>query len=150
MNATRLRLTGGRVSRVACLVSLVVIACGPHKPAPILYGTDSCDYCRMQISDARFGGELVTKKGRAIKFDSIECLLSYYKQASAASDVESVWVADVRHPGVLIDATRARFVDLGPGRAPMGRGWAAIADERDAAAVGVTDRTAVKRWSDLL
>jgi hypothetical protein len=77
-------------------------------------------------------------------------MLSYYKQASAAADVESVWVADVRHPGVLIDATQARFVDLGPGRAPMGRGWAAIADENDAATLGITDRAAVKRWSDLL
>lgn len=131
---------------------LALAACGPHTPAPIAYNVDTCDYCRMVISDPRFGAELVTKKGRTIKFDSIECLLGYYKQASSAGDVESVWVADMRHPGVLIDATQARFVDLGPGRAPMGggRGWAAIADEQDAAAIGITDRAAVKRWSDLL
>jgi copper chaperone NosL len=138
--------------RAMSVAVLALAACGPHKPAPILYDLDSCEYCRMQISDARFGAELVTKKGRTIKFDSIECLLSYYKQASAAADVESVWVADIRHPGVLIDATQARFVELGAGRAPMGggRGWAAIADESDAARIGITDRGAVKRWSDLL
>ena len=143
-----LRRSLRHASGVACLA--VVVACGAHKPSPILYDADACNYCRMQISDARFGAELVTKKGRTIKFDSIECLVSFYKQASAAGDVESVWVADVQHPGVLIDANQARFIDLGPGRAPMGRGWAAITDEHDAAAIGVTDRTAVKRWSDLL
>ena len=139
-------------TRAMSVAVFALAACGPHRPAPIAYDVDACDYCRMQISDRRFGAELVTKKGRTIKFDSIECLLSYYKQANSAGDVESVWVADIRHPGVLIDANQAHFVNLGPGRAPMGgdRGWAAIADEQDAAAIGITDRAAIKRWSDLL
>ena len=89
-------------------------------------------------------------KGRAVEFDSIECLVAYYKQAAGAHDVASVWVSDFRHPGTLIDATRARFVDLGPGKAPMGRGWAAVADSSDAVAIGITDRAAIKRWRDLL
>jgi copper chaperone NosL len=138
------------VRRTISVAVLALAACGPHRPAPIAYNVDACDYCRMEISDPRFGAELVTKKGRTIKFDSIECLLSYYKQANAAGDIESVWVADIRHPGVLIDANQARFVDLGPGRAPMGRGWAAMADEHDAPALGITDTAAVKRWTDLL
>jgi copper chaperone NosL len=140
------------VKRAMSIAVFALAACGPHQPAPIIYDADACDYCRMQISDRRFGAELVTKKGRTIKFDSIDCLLSYYKQASAAGDVESVWVTDVRHPGVLIDATQARFVDLGAGHAPMGgrRGLAAIADEIDAARIGITDRNAIKKWTDLL
>jgi copper chaperone NosL len=137
--------------RAMSVAVFALAACGPHRPAPIVYDADACDYCRMQISDPRFGAELVTKKGRTIKFDSIDCLLSYYKQANAAADVESVWVADVRHPGVLVDATQAHFVDLGAGRAPMGgrRGWAAIVDTSDAVAIGVTDRAAIKTWADL-
>ena len=125
-------------------------ACGARGPEPIAYGSDACAYCRMQIVDPRFGAELVTTKGRAVEFDSIECLVAYYKQAAGAHDVASVWVSDFRHPGTLIDATRARFVDLGPGKAPMGRGWAAIADSTDAAAIGIADPAAIKRWTDLL
>jgi copper chaperone NosL len=138
--------------RAMSIAVLALTACGPHKPAAIVYDADACDYCRMQISDPRFGAELVTKKGRTIKFDSIDCLLSYYQQANAAGDVESVWVADVRHPGVLINAMQAHFVDLGAGRAPMGgrRGLAAIADESDAARIGITDKKAIKTWSELL
>jgi copper chaperone NosL len=138
-------------TRAFSVAVLALTACGPHKPAPIVYNADSCDYCRMQISDPRFGAELVTKKGRTLKFDSIECLLAFYKQAGRAGDVESVWVADLRHPGVLVDATQARFVDLGAERAPMGgrHGWAAIVDQRDAALVGITDPSAIKTWAEL-
>jgi hypothetical protein len=40
-------------------------------------------------------------------------------------------------------------VALGGGRAPMGRGWAAVASIKDAAQLGITDSGAIKRWSDL-
>lgn len=125
-------------------------ACGPAKPEPIAYNADQCGYCRMQISDPRFGAELLTRHGRAVKFDSIECLVAFYKQAATANDVGSVWVSDFLNPGTLIDATRARYVDLGPGRAPMGRGWAAVASADDATKLGITDPHAIKQWSDLL
>lgn len=134
---------------VSVLMLVLASACGSNKPVPILYDVDACAFCRMQISDPRFGAEIVTKHGKPIKFDSIECLVSYYKQSIAAGDVASVWVSDFTHPGTLIDASTARFVDLGPGRAPMGRGWAAIPNAAAAPALGVAD-TAVKWWSDLL
>lgn len=135
---------------IAAAALLLTAACGAHEPVPIAYGVESCGYCRMQIIDPRFGAELVTLKGRTVKFDSIECLVAYYKQAAGAHDVASVWVSDLRHPGTLIDATHARFIDLGPGKAPMGRGWAAVADSSDALAIGITDPSAIKRWGDIL
>ena len=70
-------------------------------PRPIAYDADGCAYCRMQISDPRFGAELVTTKGKVYAFDSIECLVAFYRQANAAHDVRSVWVSDYRNPGML-------------------------------------------------
>jgi copper chaperone NosL len=128
---------------------VLTASCGGGKPDAIIYDADGCAYCRMQISDRRFGAVLVTFKGRTVKFDSIECLREYYAQANAAHDVASVWVSDFRHPGTMLDATTARFVDLGSGRAPMGRGWAAVASARDAVGIGVIDASATKLWSDL-
>ena len=124
-------------------------ACSSTKPDAIAYDADQCHYCRMQISDPRFGAELLTRHGRSLKFDSIECLLSFYKQANKADDVASVWVSDFQHPGTLINAAGATFVDLGAGRAPMGRGWAAVASVEGAAQLGIPGADAVKRWSDL-
>jgi copper chaperone NosL len=137
-----------RAVRLAMLT--LVVACSPGKPEAIAFDADACTYCRMLISDGRFAASIVTAHGRTLKFDSIECLVSYYRQASAAHDVASVWVADFRHPGEMLDATTARFINLGPGRTPMGRGWAAVASARDAAALGVIDAGVIKQWSDLL
>jgi len=139
--------TAQRAVRSATLTLLV--ACAPGRPDAIAYGLDACAYCRMLIADGRFAAAIVTAHGRTVKFDSIECLLDYYHQAAAAHDVASVWVTDLRHPGTLIDATNARFINLGGGRTPMGRGWAAVATARDAAALGVIDSTAIKHWGDL-
>ena len=127
----------------------LVSACGSGRPDAIAYDADQCAYCRMQISDARFGAELVTRHGRSLKFDSIECLLAFYKQAASANDVGSVWVSDFRHPGTLIGVASANFVDLGAGRAPMGRGWVAVASIADAAKLGIEDARAIKQWRDL-
>jgi copper chaperone NosL len=127
----------------------LVSACSSGRPDAIVYDADQCAYCRMEISDPRFGAELVTRRGRTVKFDSIECLLTFYKQAASANDVSSVWVSDFRHPGTLIIVASANFVDIGVGRAPMGRGWAAVASIKDAAQLGITDVGAIKRWSDL-
>jgi copper chaperone NosL len=131
----------------------LVVACAPGRPESIALNSDACTYCRMLISDGRFAAAIVTTHGRTVKFDSIECLVAYYRQASAAHDVASVWVSDYRHPGTLIDASTARFIDIGEGRTPMagagGRGWAAVASARDAAAIGVIDAGAIKRWSEL-
>ena len=120
------------------------LSCARTKPEPILYNVDACASCRMQITDPRFGAALLTKHGKTIKFDAIECMREYYQQASNAKDVASVWVSDFLHPGEMLDASTARFVDLGPGRAPMGRGWVAVATDSEAVKLG-----AVKRWSDV-
>ena len=127
----------------------LVSACSSGRPDAIANHADPCAYCRMEISDPRFGAELVTRRGRTVKFDSIECLLAFYKQAASANDVSSVWVSDFRHPGTLISVASANFVDIGVGREPMGRGWAAVVSTEDAAQLGITDVGAIKRWSDL-
>ncbi len=137
------------IARSLPLVLLaMIIACRPMRPDPIVYGTDACDYCRMMISDPRFGGEIVTRKGRTVKFDGLDCLLGYYKGAKAADDVASVWVLDARHAGEFIAADTAWFIDLGDGRAAMGRGWAAIVNRSDAALFGI-DPDSAKRWASL-
>jgi copper chaperone NosL len=150
MRPGRLTRRAGRRAVRAAMLSLVV-ACAPGRPEAIAFDSDACTYCRMLISDGRFAAAIVTAHGRTVKFDSIECLLAYYRQASGAHDVASVWVSDYRHPGTLLDATAARFIDVGQGRSPMGavRGWAAVASARDAAALGVIDTSDIKRWSDL-
>ena len=139
-----------RASRAKlALAAGLAIGCGGD-PRPITYDADGCSYCRMQISDPRFGAELVTKKGKVYTFDSIECLIDFHRQANLADDVRSVWVSDYRHPGTLIPAATATYVSLGAGHSPMGRGLLAVASESDAQLVETASHRVIQRWTDLV
>ena len=59
---------------------LMITSCGQNGPQPIVLHKDICAFCKMNISDGRFGAELVTKKGRALKFDDVSCLLRFKKE----------------------------------------------------------------------
>lgn len=109
------------------LVALILLAASCRSgPVPITYGQDSCAYCRMQISDPRYGGELITRTGKVLKFDSIECLASYYSGLSDPSMVHSTWVSDFRNPGTLLSAEGAIYIRRTGAGSPMGRGLLAV------------------------
>jgi len=139
---------------MAVLALTIATACASDRPAAIAYDSDTCTYCHMQISDRRFAGVIVTRRGRSVKFDSIECLREYYAQH--ASEVASAWVSDFAHPGVMLLAGGARYVDLGAGRAPMGRthAWVAVAPSKSgaaiaAAAIAGVDMSKARTWAEL-
>lgn len=130
-----MRGAGGASGRRAvwALAALVAAAACSHGPRPIAYGQDGCAYCLMQINDARYAAELVTHAGKVYTFDSIECLVSYYRTLDAAhrDAVETMWVSDYAHPGTLIAAGTASYLRVsGPG-SPMGRGMLAVARAAD-------------------
>jgi copper chaperone NosL len=109
--------------------------CGDSGPRPIAYGRDECAWCRMTVSDARYGAVQRNAQGKQQVFDSIECLaestlaLDPGAQARAA---EWSWVADSLHPGTLVPAPVARYLRRdGPG-SPMGKGFRAFASVADA------------------
>jgi len=60
-------------------------------PIEIMQG-DTCDYCKMHISDIKFAGEYILKDGRVKKFDDLGCLALSY--ASEKDKVKEVWVKD--------------------------------------------------------
>lgn len=121
---------GGPRRRAAfAATALAVSACTAASVHPIAYdGTETCEYCRMVITDRRFGSEAMTVSGKAHKFDSIECLASYVAALDDLSRVRSLWVTDYAAPGTLIQAESARFARIsdGPG-SPMGLGLRAFA-----------------------
>jgi copper chaperone NosL len=104
----------------------------------------------MTISDARFGGEVVTRTGRVLTFDSIECLASWIRAADAKT-LAGVYVIDVQHPGTFVDVATAGFLrDAAVMKSPMGRavlGFAsATVAEQQRAMLGGT----VVAWTDLV
>jgi copper chaperone NosL len=118
----------------AAVPSLAALGgCGESGPRPIAYGREECAWCRMTVSDARYGAVLLTSTGRQQLFDSVECLAEATLAPGPPRRGEPrAWVTDSLHPGALVPASVARYLRRdGPG-SPMGKGLAAFASVADA------------------
>ena len=98
---------------------LLTLGCGRTGPRPIVAGDDACHFCRMEISDPRFGTQVRTATGKIHVFDSVECLVGYLNGTGTSSDV--VWVADAESPGTWVAAAEAGYLVDATLRSPMGR-----------------------------
>lgn len=103
---------------MAVLAVVFVAACSPG-PRPIHYGEDHCAHCRMTLTDARYGAELVTRTGKVYVFDSVECLAAHM-QETPSEDIHSLWVADFTTPEQLIPVEDAFFLHSERLHSPMG------------------------------
>ncbi len=111
---------------MGCFVLWALAACRTE-PEPFVAGEDHCGQCRMAIADPRFGGEVITAKGRVLKFDSISCLTGFL--AETPEKPAQVLVSDFLHPESLIPVERAHFLRSDKIKGPMGPGLVASADE---------------------
>ncbi len=107
------------LATAALFAMLALSACAPVGPAPIALGTDACDQCRMTISDARFGGEAITAKGRILRFDSVECLAAWAATGEQGKSAH-LYVIDLQHPGRFVRADSAGFLRGAMLGSPMG------------------------------
>lgn len=96
-------------------------------PEPIKTGVDDCHFCKMTISDARFGAELVTKKGRVYKFDDVHCLVAYIKTKDVEpGNVKDHYLSNYSGTHQLIDVKAALLLKSDELRSPMGGNIAAF------------------------
>ena len=71
-------------------------------PKPIRYGKDQCAYRKMTVSDARFGTQILTKKGRAYNFDDIQCMIAFAKEKQVTpEDIAAFYVPDFKTKKLL-------------------------------------------------
>ncbi len=129
------------------LVLLLFSACSP-KPQAINYGTDECDFCRMTIVDQQHAAEVVNTKGKAFKFDAIECMINYTNQKEA-DEFSLYLVNDYLTPGELIDATTSTFLISPNIPSPMGAYLSAFADAEKAKAIQAEQGGELYNWNGI-
>jgi copper chaperone NosL len=127
-------------------VAMALAAC-QRVPRPLVAGADACDYCRMTVSDTRFGGEIESHTGKLQTFDAVECLASFYLDASSRGEVRRAWASDFAS-GRLVPVDSAVFLEGGSVNSPMGQGLAAFAPEFDGTLHRYGGRQV--RWPDVL
>ncbi|MBK7869884.1 MAG: nitrous oxide reductase accessory protein NosL [Saprospiraceae bacterium] len=128
-------------------LALLLAACSP-KPQAINYGTDECDFCRMTIVDKQHAAEVVTTKGKAFKFDAIECMINY-TNLKEADEFSLYLVNDYLTPGELIDATTSTFLISKNIPSPMGAYLSAFADADKASATQMEQSGELYNWNEI-
>lgn len=102
------------------------------KPEPVIFGSEFCDYCAMGIHDHRFGGAILTEKGKTYKFDALECLLKFEaRKLDKQEIVKERYVFNTFKKGDFVSLEKATFLNIPNTRSPMGLGiWASDTPEQ--------------------
>ena len=117
---------------IVLLTMIILTSCG-GEPEPINYGHDDCEFCRMLITDNKYGAELVTDKGKIYKFDSIECMIEFSLVKNTLGDTNNkLLITDFDNPGILVDARNSFYVKNDKVRSPMGLNVTAFNGEEQA------------------
>lgn len=108
------------------LLIFTVASCS-NEIDPIRFGFDSCDNCKMLIMDPKFGGVILTKKGKSFKFDDTNCMTNYLKNNfQDKNQISSISTIDYNQPEKLIDATNAVYILSPEIKSPMASGIASF------------------------
>lgn len=146
LKARRLATAGATALALAFALS----ACGAPQPAKIVLGQDVCVECGMVVSDARFATQVLSKTGKAYKFDSIECMVAFLAGEELSKDqIHSVWVSNYLAPGTWLRAEEARYLQSANLRSPMGLNLSAFKTLGDLENVRAEANGLERRWADL-
>lgn len=113
---------------IGCL-TLSLISCST-KPQPIRIGKDNCEFCKMTISDNRFGAEIVTKKSKIYKFDDAHCILAFLQSKKIMQkEIGAIYFTNFTNPHELINVEQAHFLQSPSLKSPMNGNIAAFSHE---------------------
>lgn len=131
---------------VAALL-LSAVSCA-QSPKPIDYGSDMCHYCKMTIVDKQHAAEVVTKKGKAFKFDAIECMVNYLGEQEG-QEYAFLLANDYEKPGEWIAAESSYYLISPAIPSPMGANLSAFRTEERARAFQAGKGGEVYDWQGL-
>ncbi len=131
------------------LLAIMVISCEPSVQA-INYGQDGCSYCRMTIVEDLYGSELLTTKGKAYKFDSIECLAAFVIKGEVAKEnIHGLYFTDFEDAGNLYPLGEIIFVQAKKLKSPMGLNLSAYRTQKTADDVALLYFGEIMTWEEV-
>ncbi len=123
--------TKNAVPATLSFIFLATMASCNVGPEPLKAGVDNCHFCKMTITDIRFGAEIVTKKGKVYKFDDTHCIASYLKSKGLEpGDIKNIYLTNYAGDHQLIEVGNTFLLSSPELRSPMG-GNVATFDNKD-------------------
>ncbi len=118
------------------------------EPTEINYGKDGCHFCKMTIVDNQHAAQIVTAKGKAYKYDAIECMINDLKQRNE-EDIALFLINDYSEPGKLIPARTAVYLISPEIPSPMGAFLSGFSSEEKAATVKAEHGGTLYNWASV-
>lgn len=110
---------------------LLIFSSCSKNPEPINYGKDHCAFCEMLITDKKFGAELITSKGKIVKFDAIECLAEAVLNNEVESNNSKLYVINFFKENELIEVSKAFFLRSEKVHSPMGMNFLSVKTQEE-------------------
>ncbi len=136
-----------KISAFISVVCIFIVSCSTE-PQPINFGKDLCAHCSMTIMDKKFGAEMVNSKGKALKFDSGECMVNYINSETKFEAAQYL-IVNYTSEGELIKAEEAFFLHGGNVNSPMGGNLAAFNTKADAEKMQAELGGDLMLWNDV-
>jgi copper chaperone NosL len=144
---------GNRVKGLASLLLPLLLfslnSCNTN-PQALKIGSDNCAFCKMVISDNRFGGEIVTPKGKIYKFDDIQCILAFVKSETESFKEASFYFTDFDTKHELLKSSESFLLQSDKLKAPMNGNMAAFSSRQNLEQALTTLSGQEVKWSALL
>ena len=105
----------------------------------------------MTIVDARFGAEIVTKKGKVYKFDDTHCVALFLERRGVElNSIHQTLFVQYNEPGEFVKVKSAEFVVSSQFKSPMGGNAAAFKNTTEAEKKSAElDGSRVTNWATL-
>ena len=130
-------------------LSVLISSCST-KPEPFKYGKDDCYFCKMGIVDPKFGGEVITKKGKVYKFDDIICMARYIKSGVLKeNEIAQKVVINFEKENDFLDVSKTTFRVSPELRSPMGSNAAAYTSQQAAEKAKAGKEGQIINWDEL-
>lgn len=116
-----------KIKLLLAVCLLLFTGCGPRAqpdaPPRIRWGEDTCAFCKMIASEARYAGGYTAPDGRVRAYDDLGCL--FRDQQAHRIDPTRLWVMDYER-GIWLKATKAFYVRSEALHTPMDGGLVAV------------------------
>lgn len=135
---------------IPALILAVFISSCSTKPEPFKYGKDDCYFCKMGIVDPKFGGEVITKKGKVYKFDDIICMVRYLKSGILKEEkIAQRVIINFEKENDFLDVSKTTFWVNPELRSPMGSNTAAFVSRQAAEKAKAGKEGQLLNWYEL-
>ena len=138
------------VKTVIAMISLMLLNSCTAGPEALKIGKDNCSFCKMIVSDNRYGAEIITRKGKVYKFDDGHCLLSFIQsKAVEKKEMSNVYFTDFTGNHTLIKADDAFLFQSESFSGPMNGNIAAFSNEDSMKKIAQQHKGVIVTWKQL-